>query len=48
MLQCNDHCGYAFTKKKKIVVFYSKLIWSSDFYAAGVRPEIFNNLSDFF
>jgi len=45
MSQCNEHCDYAYTKQ---YLFHSKLIQSSDFPSAGVRPEIVNNFSNFF
>jgi hypothetical protein len=45
MLQCNEHCDYAYTKQ---YLFHPKLIQSSDFPSAGVRPEIVNNVSNFF
>ena len=45
ILQCNGHCDFAYTKE---YLFHSKLIQSSDFASAGVRPEIVNNSSDFF
>jgi len=45
MLHCKEQCDYAYTK---LYLFHSKLIQSSDFPSAGVRPEIVNNFSDFF
>jgi len=45
MLHCNEHCDYAYTKQCS---FHSKIIQSSDFPSAGVRPETVNNLNDFF